>query len=89
MAQPKVIVYKELQISEHRPRIRDVYQIVGWNDAEPQFEIRRQFKNKEEDGWRYSHARGVRKADLEWIKEHWDEIENYLNKACEVWKESK
>jgi len=89
MPQPKITIYKELKISQYRPKIRDVYQIVSWNNGEPLFEIRRQFKNNTDEEWRMSHARGIRKDDLEWLLDNIETIKKYLNKAIKVWEKTK
>lgn len=84
MATPKMVVFREFKISQYKPRIRDAYRVVSWNNGDPQFEIRREFKNKEEDGWRFSHARGLRIEDLIWVLENSEEIKQVLIKAKEL-----
>lgn len=89
MAQPTVTVYKVLKTSQYRPKIRDVVQICSWNNSEPVVEIRRQFKNNTDEGWRMSHARGMKQADVQWFIDNLDEIQKYLQLAVDKWKEMK
>lgn len=79
ITEKEIKVFEEIHIDENN---KIVYRIVSWNNAKPKFEIRKKFL-AEGGTWRNGKLSGIGQHELNFVMEHFEEIEKYLSIAYE------
>lgn len=77
LEKPNAKVIRELYFSR---RNLFVMRIVSWDDKSPVLEKRKLYVDKDTKELKHGRVMGFNKYDLEFIREHWAEIDDIINK---------